>query len=77
MHTVFFCQKMDFVKRWIVAIRDMGILLKVSTFSTSHVVSDLSDRTSSYAWLISGSERMSAAAGMLEYVWRGECRTRI
>jgi hypothetical protein len=31
------------------------------TFNTSHVVSDLSDRTSSYAWLISGSERRSAA----------------
>ena len=37
------------------------------TLRTSHVVSDLSDRTSSYAWLISGSERMSAACGMLKY----------
>lgn len=38
---------------------------ELRTFKISHVVSDLSERTSSYACAISGSLRMSAAAGMV------------
>lgn len=42
-------------------VRESGVR---STFKISHVVSLLSDRTSSYALLMSGSERISAATGI-------------
>ena len=39
-------------------------LMYVTTFKISHVVSALSERTSSYAWLMDGSEARSEGAGI-------------
>jgi hypothetical protein len=50
------------------------------TFKISHVVSDLSERTSSYACAISGSLKISDGAGMMDErscyreLWEGNSR---